>query len=65
MGMLTWIIVALIVLAVVGLGVQLFFKGVTMGMEKVLSNPVVKKTSSEAQQFVSNVTNGFGKLAPK
>jgi len=57
MGLLTWIIVGVVVLAIIGLGWQLFFSGVTKGAEKVLSNPAVKNASNEAKQFVGNAAN--------
>ncbi len=56
MGVLTWIIVGVIVLAVIGLGVQVFFSGVTTGVNKVLSNPLVDKASDGAKEFASNMT---------
>ena len=61
MGVFTWIIVAIVILAIIGLGWQAFFSGVTKGADKVLSNPTVKNVSSEAKEFVANVTNNVTK----
>jgi flagellar basal body-associated protein FliL len=65
MGLLTWIIVGVVLLAIIGLGWQVFFSGVTRGAEKVTSNPTVKSASNEAKEFVANltnnVTNGIGR----
>jgi hypothetical protein len=61
MGLLTWVIVGIVVLAIIGLGWQIFFPGVTKGAEKVLSNPTVKKASNQAKEFLANVTNNVTK----
>jgi hypothetical protein len=57
MGVLTWIIVGVVVLAIIGLGAQAFFSGVSRGVNKVLSNPVVDKASDGAKEFASNMTD--------
>ena len=57
MGLLTWIIVAVVVLAIIGLGVGTFFSGVFKGFQIVGNNPVVKNATGEAKQYVSNVTS--------
>jgi len=49
--------VVVVILAIIGLGWQVFFSGVERGANKVLSNPAVKNASSEAKEFVANVTN--------
>jgi len=56
MGVLTWIIVSVVVLAIIGLGVQVFFSGVSRGVNKVLSNPAVDKASDGAKEFASKLT---------
>ena len=57
MGLITWIIVGVVILAIIGLGVQVFFSGVTKGAQKILSNPAVSKASNQAKEFVANATN--------
>ena len=57
MGLITWIIIAVVALAVIGLGITTFFSGVMKGVEKVEQNPVVKNTTNTASQIVSNATN--------
>jgi hypothetical protein len=61
MGLFTLITVVIVILAIIGLGWQVFLSGVTKGAEKVLSNPAVKNASSEAKEFLSNVTNNVTK----
>ena len=56
MGLLTWIIVAVVVLAIIGLGISTFFSGVKQGAEKVEENPIIKNATNTASQFVSNAT---------
>lgn len=60
MGLLTWIIVAVVILAIIGLGWQVFFSGVARGADKILGNPAVGKASDETKEFAANVTNDLG-----
>ena len=61
MGLLTWIIVAVVVLAIIGLGWQTFFSGISQGAEKVASNPFIKDATKEAKEFVGNATDNASK----
>jgi len=54
MGLLVWIVVGIVILAIVGLGVGTFFSGVFKGAQTVSQNPVVKNATQEAKQFVTN-----------
>jgi hypothetical protein len=56
MGLITWVIIAVVVLAVIGLGVGTFYSGILQGAETVGSNPVVKDATGEAKEFANNVT---------
>ncbi|MEO9320191.1 MAG: hypothetical protein ABI361_05920 [Nitrososphaera sp.] len=58
MGIVTWIIVAVVVLAILGLGIGTFFSGVFKGAQTVGQNPVVKNATQEAKQFVTNNITG-------
>jgi flagellar basal body-associated protein FliL len=60
-GLFTWIIVAVVILAIIGLGWQNFFSGVTQGAEKVASNPMIKNATDEAGEFVANTTENAAK----
>ena len=57
MGLLTWIVIGIVVLAIIGLGVGTFLSGVSKGLQTVGNNPVVKNATGEAKQFVSNLTS--------
>jgi len=57
MGLMTWIIIGVVVLAVIGLGITTFFSGVIKGVEKIEQNPVVNNATNTASQIVSNATN--------
>jgi len=57
MGLLTWMIIAVVILAVVGLGIGTFYSGILQGTQKIGSNTIVKNATDEAKQFVANVTN--------
>jgi hypothetical protein len=56
MGLITWIAIAVIVLAVVGLGVGVFFSGLIRGAEIIGNSPAVQNITEEAKEFLrSNV----------
>jgi uncharacterized membrane protein len=64
MGALTWIILAVIILAIIGLGWQVFVSGVVKGAEKIINtNPVLKNSTQEAKQYfggiIKNVSHGI------
>jgi uncharacterized protein (UPF0333 family) len=64
MGALTWIIVIIVILAIIGLGWQVFVSGVFKGAEKIINtNPVLKNTTQEAKQYfggiVKNMSQGI------
>jgi flagellar hook assembly protein FlgD len=52
MGLITWIAIAVIVLAVIGLGVGVFFSGVIRGAEIIRNNPAVQNVTEEAKEFL-------------
>lgn len=65
MGLITWIIIAIVVLAIIGLGVGTFFSGVWKGAQELGNNPVVQNTTGEVKQSISNATeDAKDKLIP-
>ena len=52
MGWITWVIVAVVVLVVLGIGVQAFLSGLWSGAQKVSANPVVQNLTDNAKDFV-------------
>lgn len=52
MGWLTWVIVAVVVLVILGIGVQAFLSGLWSGAQKVGSNPVVQNITGSAKNLV-------------
>ncbi|AIF82835.1 hypothetical protein NTE_00757 [Candidatus Nitrososphaera evergladensis SR1] len=53
MGVLTWILVGVVVLAVLGLGVRTFLSGLQQGVEKIANAPIIKDAAAKAKQLVS------------
>ena len=49
MGVLTWIIIGVVILAIIGLGWQTFFSGLWQGAQKVGENPIVQNLTGEAK----------------
>lgn len=56
MGLLTWIVVAVVILAVIGLGAGVFFSGLIRGAQIVGQNPTVQNATDEARDFVGDGT---------
>jgi Tfp pilus assembly protein PilO len=64
MGALTMIILIIVILAIIGLGWQVFVSGVFKGAERIINtNPVLKNTTQEAKQYfggiIKNVSEGI------
>lgn len=56
MGLLTWVIIAIVVLAVIGLGVGTFYSGILQGAQTVGNNPVLKDATDEAKDYAGDIT---------
>jgi hypothetical protein len=56
MGLLTWIAIIIIILAVIGLGAGVFFSGVMRGANTVWNNPAIQNVTQEVEEFVQNNT---------
>jgi uncharacterized membrane protein len=56
MGILTWIIVAIVFLAIVGLGWNTFFEGVKKGAETIGIAPIVENVTNSAKEIAKNMT---------
>jgi hypothetical protein len=54
MGILTWILLAVIVLVAIGLGVGVFFTGLFRGAEIIGENPTVQNATEEAKDFIDD-----------
>ena len=56
MGLTTWIIIAVLILSIIGLGWQTFLLGVFKGGEKVInSNPEIKNATENVKQYIVNI----------
>ena len=56
MGLLIWIIIAVLILSIIGLGWQTFIVGVFKGGEKIInSNPEIKNVSQKVKQYIINI----------
>ena len=54
MGAFTWLLVAIIVLAVIGLGAGVFLSGITRGAQIIGDNPEVRNATNQATDFLKN-----------
>ena len=56
MGALTWIILIIVILAIIGLGWQVFVSGIFKGAEKIMNaDPILKNTSREVKQYFGSI----------
>lgn len=55
MGVLTWIIIGVLILAIVGIGWQAFVSGIFEGAKKVGENPLVRNATDEAKDLVKSL----------
>lgn len=65
MGILTWIIVAIVILAVLGLGWDNFFAGVKRGADKIGVTSLIENATNSATEMAKNASreiigNSFG-----
>lgn len=65
MGILTWIIVAIVILAVLGLGWDNFFAGVKKGADKIGITSLIENATNSATEMAKNASreiigNSFG-----
>ena len=65
MGILTWIIVAIVILAVLGLGWDNFFAGVKKGADKIGITSLIENATESATEMAKNASreiigNSFG-----
>ena len=54
MGLTTWVVIAIVILAIIGLGWQTFFSGVWQGAQKVGQNPLVQNLTREVKDKVGD-----------
>ena len=56
MGLFTWIIIAVLILSIIGLGWQTFVVGVFKVGEKIIdSNPEIKNATQKVKQYIINI----------
>ena len=62
MGLLIWIIIAVLILSIIGLGWQTFVVGVFKGGEKIInSNPEIKNVTQKVKQYIINIIENASK----
>jgi hypothetical protein len=58
MGLITWIAISIIILAIIGIGWQAFISGVFNGAKKLgITTPTMKNITEKARQYISNLSN--------
>jgi hypothetical protein len=58
MGLITWIAISIIILAIIGIGWQAFISGVFNGAKKLgIPIPTKKSITEKARQYISNISN--------
>jgi hypothetical protein len=59
LGLITWIIVIIVFLAILGLGWDAFFSGVKKGADRIGIGPMVDNAINTTTGFVKNVSQGI------
>ena len=57
MVLFTLIVVAVVILAIIGLGWETFFTGVSRGGEKIIGSSIARNVTGEVEEFVANATD--------
>lgn len=61
MGLLTWIIIGVLILVVIGIGWQTFFSGILDGAKKVGDSPLVRNATGEAKDLVKSLDSDIAR----
>jgi hypothetical protein len=56
MGILVWIVVVIVFLAIVGLGWNTFIEGVKKGADRIGITPIVENVTNSATEIAKNVS---------
>jgi hypothetical protein len=58
MGLLTWIMLTVVILSIIGQGWNVFVSGVLKGLAKVIVivGPIIKDVGIQAKRYVDNIT---------
>jgi hypothetical protein len=59
MGFLVWIIAIILVLAIIGQGVNTFFSGVKAGIDKLGITPIVENSTDNALKIAENASRNI------
>jgi hypothetical protein len=63
MDILVWILVAIVFLAIMGLGLSTFIEGIKKGAERIGIAPIVKNVTNSATEIAKNVSGDIvGKI---
>lgn len=63
MGLITWILLAVVIIVIIGIGAGAFFSGLMSGAQKVGNNPIIKNATEEGKTFVQEaVQNATSKV---
>ena len=62
MGLWTWIIIGIIILAIIGLGWKVFVSGVFKGAKKIVdTNPTLKNIANKSREYIVNTMKNVTK----
>ncbi|HVX03044.1 MAG TPA: hypothetical protein VHA09_07810 [Nitrososphaera sp.] len=56
MGLLTWIVLGVVILAIIGLGWQTFLSGLVQGAKKIAENPIIQNMTNATKDRSENLT---------
>ena len=59
MGLITWIIVIIVFLAILGLGWDTFFSGVRKGADRIGISSIIENASNDTIGLIKNASQGI------
>ena len=62
MGLMTWIMIGVLILVIIGIGWQPFFSGILEGAKKVGDNPLVRNATGEAKDLVKSLDSDIARV---
>jgi hypothetical protein len=65
MGLISWVVIGVILLAIIGLGWQTFLAGVKKGADKIGLTPIIKNITYEAKQSFGGIAKNLSSSGTK
>lgn len=61
MGLLTWIMIGVLILVIIGIGWQAFISGLFEGAKKVGDNPLARNATGETKDLIKSLDSDIAR----